>query len=267
LQQQTPNRGVGPNPKAPDKRDRIDLGPTRAVQKYKESKMFTPNTPDTPDTPNTNPEFKEKFVGYLRDIYAIENQFSRTLERYADRPALFKEFPEFRSRMYKYAEMCKEHCNHIMPRLKFYNVEPSVEAAPSKGTEQPFQFSPYTSPLVNCITTSKPETLISFATTWYAFGQFKIASYRTLTTLAQTFGDQEVVRLAEEHLREGIEAQRWVFEHLPEICLYNLKYDGIPVPQSAWEFARQLEMVGTTISYSTFPATPVTPVAPSTPTK
>lgn len=207
-------------------------------------------------TPNTNPEFKGKFVGYLRDIYSIENRFNRTLESYGEQLATFKEFPEFRAKMYQCAEMCKAHANHILPRLKFYNIEPPAEAVTLEGTEKPVSFSLYISPLVNCMTMVKPETLISFATTWCAFGQFKIASYRILTTLAQTFGDEEVVRFAEEHLREEIDTQRWLFEHLPEIGLHNLQYEGIPVPQNAWGFARQLELVGTTSIYPTFPVTP-----------
>lgn len=208
-------------------------------------------------TPSTNPEFKEKFAGYLRDIYTIENRFSNMLETYGEELATFKEFPEFRSKVYQCAEMCREHTSHILSRLEFYKVPPPFEAVPIEGKGKPVQFSPYISPVANCLMTVKPETLAGFATTWYTFGHFKIASYRLLTTLARTFGDREVVSLAEEHLREEIETQRWLFEHLPEIGLYNLQYDGIPVPQNAWEFARQPELVGTTGARPTFPAAPV----------
>lgn len=212
-------------------------------------------------TPNANRQLKEKFAPYLMDIYAIENRFSGILASYGEQLASFKEFPEFRSKVYQWAEMCKEHTNHIVPRLASYNLrlpqETGTVGASVGDKEKGLPFSPYTSPVVDCLTTVKPETLAGFATTLYTFGNFKIASYRLLTTLAQTLGDNEVIRLAEEHLREEIEAQRWLFEHLPEIGLYNLQYEGIPVPQNAWEFAKQLELVGTTITYPTFPATPV----------
>lgn len=210
-------------------------------------------------TPNRNTEFKEKFVGYLSDVYAIENRFSNMLETYGEQLATLKEFPEFRAKVYQCAEICREHTNHILPRLEFYNVRPTIEAGPVEGKEKPLSLSPYISPVANCLTMVKPETFAGFASTLYTFGHFKIASYRMLTTLAQTFGDQEVVRLSEKHLREEIETQRWVFEHLPEIGLYNLQYDSIPVPQNAWESARQLERVGTTSTNPSFPVTPVTP--------
>ena len=234
--------------------------------------MFTPNTPNTP---NTNAQLKEKFVGYLTDIYTIENRFSNILESYGEQLAALKEFPEFRARVYQCAEMCREHTNHILPRLESYSVRPPVEKWPieGKGTgkemgkEKPVQFSPYISPVAGCLTTVKPETFTGFATTLYTFLHFKISTYRVLTTLAQTFGDKEVVRLAEEHVREEIEMQRWVFERLPEIELYSLQHDGIPVPQTAWEFARQLELVGSTSTFPANPANPANPAFPTTPTK
>lgn len=199
--------------------------------------------------PNTNPKFKENFVAYLRDIYTMESHFSQTLNSYGERLSTFKEFPEFRAKMYQCVEMCKEHTNHILPRLEFYNVRPPIKG--TEGREQSQPFSSFTSPMLRCIDMVKPETPSAFATTWYTFGHFKIASYKLLTTLARTFGDEEVVRLAEGHLREEMETQRWLFEHMPEIGLYNLQFDGIPVPQSAWEFAKQSDLVGTSADFPT----------------
>ena len=192
---------------------------------------------------NTNPKFKENFVAYLRDIYTMESSFSQTLESYGESLASFKEFPEFRARMYQCAEMCKEHTNHILPRLESYNVRPPIKSTEKMKQSEPF--SSFTSAILNCMTMGKPETLTGFATTWYTFSHFKIASYKLLTTLARTFGDEEVARLSERHMNEEMETQRWLYERLPEIGLYNLQHEGIPVPQNAWEFVKESELVGT----------------------
>lgn len=178
----------------------------------------------------------------------MESRFSQTLESYGESLAAFKEFPEFRARVYRCAEICKEHTNQILPRLEFYNARPPMIGGESKG--KPQQFSAFTSPMLNCMDMVKPETPAGLATTWYTFGHFKIASYKLLTTLAQTFGDEEVARLSERHMHEELETQRWLFEHLPEIGLFNLQYEGIPVPQNAWEFAGHAAMVGTSADFS-----------------
>ncbi|MBF6612495.1 MAG: ferritin-like domain-containing protein [Chloroflexi bacterium] len=197
---------------------------------------------------NTNPKFKENFVAYLTDIYTFESTFSKTLESYGERASAFKDFPEFRARIYQCAEMCKEHSKHLLPRLEFYNVRPSVKATDTK--EQSRTFSSFTSPILSCMDMVKPETLAGFATTWYTFGHFKIASYKLLTTLARTFGDEEVARLSERHMHEEMETQRWLFEHMPEIGLFNLQNEGIPVPQNAWAFVREPDLVGTSAAFS-----------------
>lgn len=102
--------------------------------------------------------------------------------------------------------------------------------------------------------TLEPVSFSDYATTLYTFTQFEIAQYRMLTTMALACGDKETIRIAEEHLRTEIETQRWLFERLPEICLYSLEYEGVNVPQNSWESARQLELVGSAATFPTFSA-------------
>ena len=191
-------------------------------------------------TPDTNEPLKEKLVNYIRDIYAMEDRFNYTLGQYAEQLKSFKEFPEFRAKISQHLDVCKPHVAHIAQRLNFYKVQP-----PTLDDN----FSPFMSPAVSCFTSVKPQTIAGFATTWYTMEQFKIASYRLLTTFAQAYGDTETVRFAEEHLREEIEMQRWIFAKLPEVSLYTLQHDNVTVPQTTWEFARQLELVGTTTNF------------------
>ncbi len=191
-------------------------------------------------TSTHNEQLKEKFVNYIRDIYAVEARSNDTLEQYGEQLKNFKEFPEFRARLYKHLEACKEHMGHIRSRLQFYNVQPAT---------LDYTVTPYTSPLLSYFPTVKPTTWVSLASTWLMMEHFKVASYRVLITLAQAHGDTETVRFAEDHLREEIEMQSWIYEKLPEICLYTLQFERINVPNTAWEFIRQLEPVGTTPNF------------------
>ena len=196
--------------------------------------MFTSGT-NAPGEP-----LQEKFVNYIKDVYAMEDRFNYTLGQYSEQLKSFKEFPEFRAKISQCTDACKPHLAHIASRLNFYKVQP-----PTLDDT----FSPFMSPIVSCFTSVKPQTIAGFAATWYTMEQFKIASYRLLTTFAQAYGDTETVRVAEEHLREEVETQRWIFEKLPEVCLFSLQHENVPVPQTAWDFARQLELVGTTTNF------------------
>lgn len=196
--------------------------------------------------PGPNEQLKVKLIAYVQDVRAMETVYNRTLEQYGAQVARFKEFPEFRAKVYHHLDVTRQYPAHWEGRMRFYNAPiPPVADAPT--------FGPIMSPLMDCFRTIQPTTFIDYATTLYTFSQFNIAVYRGLTTLAQTCEDRETVRFAEEHLRTAIEFQHWLFEHLPQIYLYTLQDEGVPFPPTAWEFAKQLELVGTTTLFPTVP--------------
>ena len=180
--------------------------------------------------------FKERFVNYLKDIYFMEYKFNEMLDLYAEGTKKFKEFPEYQEWFYKNVDTFKLDLKNIEERLTFYNVPRELP------NEFPISFIPT---VVNYFTTVKPFTFMEYVTNFYAFGQFKIGVYRLLTTMAYAYGDKETLKIAEHNLHDNIEAQRWIFKHMPEVCLYSLQYEKIPIPPFAWEFAKELELVGT----------------------
>lgn len=195
--------------------------------------------------PNTSEQLKEKLVAHIQDVYVMEQEFGKMLDSF-DKPITeFKRFPEFRARVLGCLDECKEHTTHMRELLDFYKVQ--------VPTGRKFS-SPFFGNFITFFSTLKPVSFSDYATTLYTFTQFEIAQYRMLTTLALACGDNETIRIAEEHLRTEIETQRWLFERLPEVCLYSLEYEGVNVPQNSWESARQLELVGSAATFPTFSA-------------
>ncbi len=192
----------------------------------------------------TNELLKEKFLNFVQDVYLMEKTLTKPVELYTEEFKKFKEFPEFQAKMYQFNDINKQQIARIDERIKFYGKSPVVEQ---------FMPKPFVSNFVNCFTTFKPETFAAYVNNFYAIEQFKIGTYRMLTTMAQAVGDKEMLRIAELNLRENIEIERWVFEHLPEVTLYSLEFEKIPVPPTAWDFAKQLELVGITSPFVTPP--------------
>jgi ferritin-like metal-binding protein YciE len=185
---------------------------------------------------------KERFVNFVQDVFVMENMLIKPVERYTEEFKKIKNFPEFQAKMYNYIDMNKKQITRIEDRVKFYNKQPVI------GKFTPDSF---VSEFVNCFTTVRPEPFAGYVNNFYAIEHFKIGLYRLLTTMAQAVGDKETLRVAEFNLRENIEIERWVFEHIPEVCLYTLEFEKIPVPQTTWDFAKQLELVGITSPYTT----------------
>jgi ferritin-like metal-binding protein YciE len=187
----------------------------------------------------TNEQLREELVTYLQNIYFVESQFTNTLEHYAEETKQFKEFPEFQATLNDYLVTAKPFVPHIAERLSFYNVQPPFQPIPNS----------YIANVVNCFTSFRPNTFAEYVVNFYAIEHFKIGIYRVLNTIAYAFNDKETLKFAEWGLRENLKVQQWVFQHIPEVCLYSFEHEGIPIPQSAWDFAKQLESMGTTAPY------------------
>lgn len=185
--------------------------------------------------PNPNEQLKERLLSCMRDIYVMEQEFAVTLDNYDEWLKGFKQFPEFRSKVLSFVEQSRRHATHFVERFKFYEVQPP------NGKKA---ISLLCGNFLNVFTNFKPLSFSDYATNLYIFTQFEIAQYRMLTTLALAYGDKEMVRFAEEHLREEFEVQRWLYQYLPEICLYSLEYGGITIPTNIWDSVKQWETVG-----------------------
>jgi hypothetical protein len=72
-------------------------------------------------------------------------------------------------------------------------------------------------------------TLAKNARDEYTSEHLEIASYVELITLAQTVGDIDTVRTAQLNLRDEVEMQQWLIQHMSEATLKGLQQEGIQV--------------------------------------
>jgi hypothetical protein len=116
---------------------------------------------------------------------------------------------------------------------------------------------------VGAVSGARTDTLAMNARDEYVTEHLEIASYTLLITTARAYGDEETVRACELNLRDEIEMQTWLAQHLPEAALLTLQQDGITIPQPAWDLAQQAQQTGV---QGMFPATNAPSATTTTPT-
>ncbi len=174
-------------------------------------------------------KLRKKLTTYLQDAYALENQIVETLEQHAKQA---KEFPAIQVRIHRHIEATKQHRARMEGRLQAYGEQPSkVKGALSNlmGTA------------TGAVSGVRPDTLAMNARDEYVAEHLEIASYTLLIVTARALGDAETVQAAEQNLRDEVEMQAWLLQHLPETALLALQQDGIAIPPEAWQFARRVE--------------------------
>ncbi len=181
-----------------------------------------------------NPDVKlqDKLVNLLEDAHAMEDRLVDVLQRQIDQT---KEFPNVQAKIREHLAATEQHRERIADRLKAYNKSPSgLKSALSALTGM-------TQGIVQGI---RPESLAIMARDSYATEHFEIGMYTILITTARAFGDENTVRACELNLRDEVDMQAWLAQHLPEATLLTYEKDGITIPQAAWDLARSAQTMG-----------------------
>lgn len=197
-------------------------------------------------------KLKDKLVKYIEDAYTMENQIVQTLQRHVDQA---KDFPNIQARIREHLAATEQHRTRMEQCLKSYGKSPSG----LKGALSSFMGN-----TMGAMGAARTDTLAMDARDEYVTEHLEIATYTMLITTARAYGDEETVRACELNLRDEIEMQTWLAQHLPEAALLSLQQDGITIPQQAWDLAQQAQRMGV---QGMFPATDAhSPQATTTPT-
>jgi ferritin-like metal-binding protein YciE len=191
-------------------------------------------------------KLQDKLIKYIEDAYAMENQLVEALEKQVN---LTSEFPTIQARIRQHLAETEQHRQRMESRLAAYNKKPSaIKGALSAfmGTTQGFMSGTRADPLAM---TARDDYMIE---------HLEIGSYTLLITIARAFGDEETVRACELNLRDEVEMQAWLAQHLPEAALLSLEKDGITIPQNAWALAKSAQTAGIQGIFTT-PDTQATP--------
>jgi ferritin-like metal-binding protein YciE len=194
----------------------------------------------------TDEKLKDKLVKYIEDAYAMEHQIVQTLQRHVDQA---KDFPTVQQRIREHLAATEQHKQRMEDRMKAYGKSPS-------GMKE--ALSGFMGTTIGAMGGSRTDTLAMDARDEYVTEHLEISSYTLLITIARAYGDEETVRACELNLRDEIEMQSWLAQHLPEAALLSLQQDGITIPQAAWDLAKQAQNTGV---QAMFPVTNEQPLA------
>jgi ferritin-like metal-binding protein YciE len=177
---------------------------------------------------------QEKLVDYIEDAYAMEHQIVEVLQKQVNQT---KDFPNVQTRIREHLAATEQHQQRMESRLKAYNKTPSgLKSAISNLMGN----------IAGMLAGARSDALAMTARDDYMIEHMEIASYALLITIARAAGDEETVRACELNLRDEIEMQSWLAQHLPEAALLSLQQDGITIPQQARDLAQRAQTTGIT---------------------
>jgi ferritin-like metal-binding protein YciE len=177
-------------------------------------------------------KLQDKLVTYIEDAYAMENQIVEALQKQMEQT---RDVPTVQARIRQHLAATEQHRQRMESRLAAYDKRPSAV----KGF-----LSNIMGNTQGVMSGARADALAMTARDDYMIEHFEIAAYTLLITTARAFGDEETVRACELNLRDEIDMQTWLAQHLPEAALLSLRQDGITVPQAAWDVVRQAQTSG-----------------------
>jgi ferritin-like metal-binding protein YciE len=182
--------------------------------------------------PQHDDKLHDKLIHYLEDAYGMENQLVEALQKQVEQT---KDYPTVQTKVRQHLTATEQHRQRIEGRLNAYNKKPSAIKGMLSGLMGNTQ---------GVMGGTRSDALAMTSRDDYVAEHFEIGTYTLLITLARIVGDEDTVRVCELNLRDDVEMQQWLAQHLPEALLLSLQEDGITIPQPAWQFAQQAQTMG-----------------------
>ncbi|HEX6903731.1 MAG TPA: ferritin-like domain-containing protein [Thermoanaerobaculia bacterium] len=153
----------------------------------------------------TNQDPRETLIGWLNDAYAMEKGLVQVLENHAndvkDRPEMYRKIAE-------HLEKTKMHAERVRDCVERLGGSTSTVKTTLGAVSGFFQ---------GRSTGASPDELVKNALADYASEHLEIASYRALIVAARALGEQDVVRICEDILRDEEDMARWLEQSLPTV--------------------------------------------------
>jgi ferritin-like metal-binding protein YciE len=153
---------------------------------------------------NTEDARQEMITG-LRNAHGLEQQAIEMLERNAER---LEHYPQLQARVAQHLEESRQQQAWDAQALEDLGESPSTLKDTAMGLVQNVQMMAHA---------AASDEVLKNSFAGYAFEHFEIATYRALIEMARAAGEERVVQVSEQILRQEEEMARWLGEHLPEI--------------------------------------------------
>ncbi|HEX9944190.1 MAG TPA: ferritin-like domain-containing protein [Thermoanaerobaculia bacterium] len=148
---------------------------------------------------------RETLLSWLNDAYAMEKGLVQVLENHAndvkDRPEMYRKIAEHLEKTRMHAERVRECVQRLGGDVSTMKTAMGAVSGFFQGRS----------------TGVAPDELVKNAIGDYASEHLEIASYRALIAAARSLGEQEVVRICEDILRDEEDMARWLESNLPMV--------------------------------------------------
>jgi ferritin-like metal-binding protein YciE len=161
-------------------------------------------------------DVRDIFIAGLRDAHALELQAKDMMESVSR----LEGYPEFRSRAADHAREIEVQIDRLRQCLEMAGESPSTLKGLGTRTVANLQ---------GLMHSAVTDEVIKNALSGYAFEHFEIASYKSLIAFARHLGEEHMVPLLLESLREEEAMARWMDDHieaLTEQFCHNLGTAG-----------------------------------------
>jgi ferritin-like metal-binding protein YciE len=169
---------------------------------------------------------RDKLIGLLQDAYAMENQIAEVLEKQVKDT---KQYPDVRARIQEHLNATTQHRARVEGRLRAHGKQPSTV----KGL-----LSALFGNMQGALGGTRSHELMMNARDDYVLEHFEIAMYGILLSVAQLFGDEETVSVAEENLGDEVVMAQWLQHHVTQATYLSLEQERITVPIEMWQRAQ-----------------------------
>ncbi len=178
------------------------------------------------DYVNHDQKSRDKLVAYIQDAYAMEKAGVEPLERHADQA---KGVPVIEAKVWEHLDQTRRHQARMEERLRAHGAQPSAV----KGA-----LGALAGAATGAVSGARPDPIAMNTRDEYVNEHLEIASYAMLMATARAFGDEETVNAAALNAQDEVAMQGWLAKHVAEVGLLALQQDGLTIPESAWQFAR-----------------------------
>lgn len=162
------------------------------------------------------PTSDERFMSWLRDAHAMEEQAEQMLSSLVRR---LDDYPELKSEIERHLEVTRKQAERLRGCIDRRKGAPSAlkgTMARALGVAQGLSGLFLGDEVVKGMLAS------------YTFEQMEIASYKILIATAEKVGDSETRTVLEEILREEEAMAKWLEEHFKPITLQYLEREESP---------------------------------------
>lgn len=181
---------------------------------------------------------KDTLISWLNDAYSMEKGLVQVLENHASD---VKDHPEAYRKISEHLEKTKLHADRVEQCIaRLGGSTSSVKSA--MGSVMGF--------FQGRSTGVSPDEMVKNGLSDYAAEHFEIASYRALIAAARALGQNEIVQICEDILRDEEDMARWLEKQLPMMVQEYLGQGiGQGVGQQTGSFGGSSSSSGSTDRY------------------